>query len=171
MLRFADIQHAPPGTLASLLSRAYEPLLCSNPGRWRPEEEAWEAFDREAYSSGHVGRCVFLSLLGDVLVGFGSFDPRGIPATARVGHHCILPPYQGRGFGRAQLAEILRRLEIRGAQAVVATTLDIPFFMPAQHAYRSAGFRLAGRTPWEADPRIVRLHFQREPRPDQPMSA
>lgn len=170
MLRFVDLQLSQKGTLAALLRQAYAPLLSSNPDRWGRLQESWDAFDHEAYSSHDVGRCVFLTYCGDVLVGFGSFDPRGSPLSAKVGHHCILPPHQGCGFGHSQLDEILRRLYKLRAAVIHVSTLEIPFFEPARRLYQSTGFQLSGRTPWETNPDFDLLHFQKET-PAKPADA
>lgn len=145
-----------------MLKQAYAPLLQCDRARWSCQPESWEKFDHEAHSIPAVGRCVFLTYDGADLVGFGSFDPRNIPAHGIVGHHCILPAYQGRGLGRSQLDEILKRLQGLGARNTHVSTLDIPFFAPARRLYESAGFHLSGHNPWPACPEFDQLHFQKE---------
>lgn len=163
MLSFVDFQCPPKGTLAALLKQAYEPLRQCAPARWESQEESWLRFDHEAYARPEVARCIFLTYRDDELVGFGSFDPRKLPVSAAVGHHCILPAYQRRGFGRHQLNEILRRLDEQRASTIYVSTLDTPFFAPARQLYESAGFKLSGRTPWTLNPEYDLLHFQKEP--------
>ena len=110
VLRFSDIRQAPAGTLVALLSEAYAPLLSLAGDSGRGEMAKWQEFDDLAYSSSVVGRCVFLSWSDDTIAGFGSFDPRGAPQFGTVGHHCVLPSFQRKGFGRLQLQEIVDRL-------------------------------------------------------------
>ncbi|ACB75145.1 GNAT family N-acetyltransferase [Opitutus terrae] len=160
-LRFTEIVHAPEGSLASLLRLAYGPLITRNSSRWAPELAAWADFDRVAFRTPEVGRCVFLSWQHETLVGFGSFDPRAAPASARIGHHCVVPDRQHRGLGTLQLQEILRRLRGVGVIAVDAFTLDLPFFAPACHLYAKAGFGIVERTPWTRDATVQRLHFRK----------
>ncbi|WP_158277631.1 hypothetical protein [Opitutus sp. ER46] len=94
-------------------------------------------------------------------MGFGSFDPRAAPQSARIGHNCIRPAYQGLGYGRLQLQEILLRLVERKVAEIHVSTLALPFFAPAQRMYSSGGFRLVQRTPWARDPSVEMLHFLR----------
>jgi GNAT superfamily N-acetyltransferase len=161
-LRFTDLTAAPPGTLANLLRQAYAYLLRSDPSRWEPQRASWETFDHEACVNPAVRRCVFLSWHRSTLVGLGSFDPRGAPQAGQVGHHCILPEHQGRGFGRLQLDEIERRLATEGCTRIHVSTLDLTFFAPAQRLYLSTGFRLVGQSPWEARPTVARLLFEKD---------
>lgn len=143
-LTFAPFAIRPPGTLAALLAESYAPLLAELP----PEGAAalrcgWQEFDREAHLHAEtVGRCGFLTFVGDELAGFGSWDPRGRPEIARIGHHCVRPAWQGRGCGQRQLQEILARLRARGFAAAEARTGAQPFFAPARRLYERCGFTL-----------------------------
>jgi len=102
------------------------------------------------------GACVFLTGLDGLIVGFASWDPRQRPRYGIVGHNCILPEFQGRGFGREQIQEVLRRFRGLGIQTARATTCDHPFFAPAHRMYQACGFREVRRMPWDRDPgRIV----------------
>ncbi len=159
VLRFTDIRQASPGSLSALLQQAYADLLRADGPFGRRESAKWDEFDRIAFSSAQVARCVFVSWFGGSVVGFGSFDPRGAPRDARIGHHCIAPGFQGRGFGGLQLQEILRRLRPFGALQIHAFTLGLPFFAPARRIYTSAGFEIVARTPWEEDAGVEKLHF------------
>jgi GNAT superfamily N-acetyltransferase len=161
VLRFTGVDRASEGILAALLRQAYASLLPTDGGRWQRQSKTWDAFDHAAFASADVGRCVFLTWHGDSIVGFGSFDPRSAPRSARVGHNCLVPAYQGRGFGRLQLQEIMRRLRELAIIDVEAFTLDLPFFLPARCMYQSAGFQLLERTRWSADPGLEVLHFRR----------
>jgi len=161
MLRFTEIHEAPAGTLASMLKQAYAAMLVDASAAWAMESKRWDEFDRAAFTVPEIGRSTFLSWHDQELVGFGSFDPRGAPRRARIGHNCILPVYRGRGYGSAQLREILRRLEALGVTQVDAFTLEVGFFVPAQRMYATAGFELLARAPWKTDANIFVLHFQK----------
>lgn len=165
MLFFTDIHQVGTGVLASLLERSYAELLASGKEYWQKENENWKAFDREAFASSKIGACVFLSWSGDQLVGFGSFDPRGVPQFCRVGHHCILPDYRGRGFGRVQLNEILRRIAAFSPREFRVSTLDHVFFTHARRLYERAGFRVVAQHPFAPDPSLLVLHWAKEVAP------
>lgn len=146
-LRFGGLDEEKPGSLDRLLRAAYEPLLAGDEaGYWREEALRWAEFDKMAFTVAPMGRCVFLTWLDDRLAGFGSFDPRGAPEYALVGHNCVDPRCQGQGIGGHQLAEILRRLRALEVARIKVSTLDTPFFLPARKMYERAGFKLVSRT-------------------------
>jgi GNAT superfamily N-acetyltransferase len=165
VLSFTDIHQVGEGVLASLLERSYAELLASGKEYWQRESEKWNAFDREAFASSKIGNCIFLSWSGDQLVGFGSFDPRGAPQFCSVGHHCILPEYQGRGFGRAQLNEILRCVAGFSPREIRVSTLDHVFFAPARRLYERAGFRVVAQHPFASDTSLLVLQWAKEATP------
>ena len=151
-LEFATPLGEAPGIIASLLKRSYVDLVASEPSVWKAEQARWEQYDRDVFEQpATVGASVFLTRLDGVIVGFASWDPRQGPRGAIVGHNCILPEFRGRGFGREQMQEVLRRFKDMGIQTARATTCDHPFFVPAQHMYRACGFREVRRIPWDRD--------------------
>jgi GNAT superfamily N-acetyltransferase len=163
MLRFTSVAGFQPGLIAGLLTRSYAAELSADPQLWQAEAGKWQEYDREVF--GHpdsVGAFVFLSHLGDELVGFGSFDPRQGPALGIVGHNCILPEYRGRGLGGEQLGEILRRLRERGIRRTKASTLAGDANLPARKMYLAAGFREVGRRPWAADQSKTVVDFEKD---------
>jgi GNAT superfamily N-acetyltransferase len=151
-IEFATIAGQRPGLIAELLGLSYAELVESD-SLWIPEREKWEEFDRDVFDHPDtVGACVFLTKVGGRIAGFGSWDPRPAPEYVIIGHNCILPEFRGRGLGRKQIEEILRRFRGLGARTAIVSTNDSPFFIPAQCMYISCGFREVGRTPWEPDP-------------------
>ncbi|MCK4850625.1 MAG: GNAT family N-acetyltransferase [Phycisphaerae bacterium] len=135
-LTFIPITKHQPGTIFSLLSRSYAPI-------WNDElEEKMRQADREVFENPQtVGACTFITCLDARPIGMASYDPRPAPELAIIGHTCILPNYQHRGFGRQQIAEILRRLKAQGFAKVTVTTSDHPFFILAQKMYQACGFK------------------------------
>lgn len=159
-LRFSPLAEAAPGALAALLTESYGDLLATGGAAWRAEARCWAEFDREAFARPEVGACVFLSWVGAELVGFSSYDPRGAPHCALVGHNCVRPARRGRGIGGAQLRETVARLAGRGVARITLSTLALPFFAPARRMYRRAGFREVARRPWPADPAVAVLELE-----------
>ena len=161
-LQFKSINNQEPGILASLLFRSYSALIKSDPVHWKPEENNWNDFDRDAFGSpGTIGACVFLSWHERELVGFASFDPRQAPKNGIIGHNCILPEFRGQGFGKQQIKEILNRFAIFRIQTADITTNDNTFFIPAQRMYISCGFQEISREPWERDKTQSLIHYQK----------
>lgn len=143
---FVTISDQQPGRIATLLRASYAHLLKLEP-RWASENKKWEEYDRQVFAHpGAVGARIFFTRLDGHVVGFGSWDPRQGPEYGIVGHNCILPEFRGKGLGKLQIQEILRRFQIHGIKTAKASTGDHPFFIPAQRMYLACGFREVRRT-------------------------
>jgi GNAT superfamily N-acetyltransferase len=164
----ADLKFTPPrvrksGTIVAILKRCYADLVSSDPELWGNETAEWERFDADVYQdSDGIGDCTFLSWHDDNLVGFGSFDPRPRPAYGIIGHNAILPEFQGRGFGTQQVEEILRRFRKLGFEMAKVSTLDHPFFVPAQSVYLSCGFYESRRFPWKGSSKFRLIEYEKD---------
>jgi GNAT superfamily N-acetyltransferase len=160
-VEFAPLGDADPGTIAALLRASYARLLeldC----RWTLEQANWDEYDRTVFAHPEsVGACLFLTRFCGHIVGFGSWDPRPKPAYAIIGHNCILPEYRGRGLGRQQVQEILRRFRDLGVQTARVTTHAHPFFLRAQRMYLACGFREVRRIPWEKEPDQALIEYEK----------
>ena len=162
-LKFTSPHVREPGTVAAILKICYAGLVSAEPELWSNEVEGWMRFDTDVYEDpDREGDCTFLSWIGDKLIGFASYDPRQWPAVGIVGHNGILPEYQGRGFGKQQIAEILRRFRKMGFKRAKVSTLDHVFFIPAQKMYLSCGFYESRRIPWEGSPHYGLIEYEQE---------
>jgi len=162
-LRFTPPFERGPGVVAWLLKRSYAKLVATDQHNWESEIEKWEQADRSVFENpGTVGACTFLSWAEADLVGFFCFDPRLRPAYGVIGHNCILPEFQGQGFGKQQIHEIIRRFNVMGIKAAKVSTNDHPFFTPAQRMYIACGFREVKRVPWDRDPKQNMIHYEME---------
>ncbi|MEN6369759.1 MAG: GNAT family N-acetyltransferase [Thermotogota bacterium] len=151
-----------PGTIAGLLRASYTDLLKLDP-RWGDEATNWGEYDRDVFANpGTVGACLFLTRLGGRVVGFASWDPRQRPSYGIVGHNCILPPFRGRGLGRRQIEEVLRRFEALKIRAARVSTIDHWFFVPAQRMYVACGFREVRRVAWDRDPSLTVIEYEKD---------
>jgi GNAT superfamily N-acetyltransferase len=160
-IRFTTLNEARPGVLASLLEKAYAPLLEANDRIWSDQRVQWHRFDASAFEHIEtVGACTFLTWLAEHLVGFASYDPRPGPDVGIVGHNCVVPEYQRQGIGTAQIHEVLRRLCAVGIRRARVHTLDLPFFAPARKMYIGAGFRETTRTPYPNQPEMTLIGYE-----------
>ncbi|OGV52736.1 MAG: hypothetical protein A2017_14965 [Lentisphaerae bacterium GWF2_44_16] len=156
-VNFATISDSQPGVIAALLRASYAELLRSD-SRWENEEDKFEEYDREVFAyPDTVGACVFLTRIGGKLAGFGSWDPRRKPEYAIIGHNCVLPEFRGRGLGKEQIREVLRRFQKLPAGAARVSTCNHPFFVPAQRMYLACGFSERRRLPASNSPNGVEL--------------
>ncbi|MGD8561049.1 MAG: GNAT family N-acetyltransferase [Desulfarculaceae bacterium] len=150
------------GTIARVLNQSYAGLVQAEPDLWEPEKKNWEEFDQEVFDSPQtVGACTFLSWCGQDIAGLFSFDPRLRPTYGVIGHNCILPEYRNQGFGKQQIAEILAHFRRLGISQARVSTNDHPFFVPAQRMYTACGFTQIKRLPWDRDPRLNMIHYQK----------
>ena len=152
-LKFPPPRDHQQGLLASMLKRSYADLVELDQQHWGSEVPKWEEFDRDVFEHPDtVGACVFLSRWGEHVVGFASYDPRRRPQFGLIGHNCVLPDFRGKGFGKQQIQEVIRRLQAAGIRLARASTGENPFFIPAQRMYTACGFREIGRHPGDGDP-------------------
>lgn len=159
--QYVPLAHEPPGTLATLLRASYAPWITQDVCD-AEEITGWDAYDREALAEPDtVGACLFFTRRGEQLVGFASWDPRQAPEVGIVGHNCVLPAFQGQGLGSSQIREVLRRFTEQKIHVARVSTLDHPFFAPAQRMYLACGFREVGRSPWTRNPAICRVFYER----------
>jgi len=161
ILRFTAPTVCPPGTIAGLLRESYALLIRIEPDPWQAEIPAWDQFDADVVAMpASIGACTALSWVGEELVGLLSYDPRQAPDLGIIGHNCVLPKHRGQGHGRAQIEEVLRRLEERRIRTARVTTCQHPFFEPARRMYESVGFTEIGREEHASDPRKRVIHYE-----------
>ena len=134
-LIFNEVAKYEPGIIRDLLFASYARILDDG------LQEQFLQFDRDVFENlGTVGACTFITTLGRQIIGMASYDPRQAPELGIIGHNCILPEQQGRGYGKQQILEIIRRLKLRYIKRATATTSEHPFFKPACRMYLSCGF-------------------------------
>jgi len=163
MLEFTSLSRHKPGTMYALLERSYAELLSADPEHWEPSRKEWQEFDQEAFARiDTIGACVFVTMSDGEAIGFGSFDPSQAPELGIVGHNCIVPEFRGRGFGRQQIEEILKRLRERGISKALVQTGDHPFFTAAQQMYMACGFVEVQRLSGGPDPRYCLIEYTKD---------
>jgi len=162
-MKFTPPQVQKPGTIAAILKTCYASLVASEPNLWDCEIEGWERFDIDVYEDpATIGDCTFLSWIDDKLIGFASYDPRQWPAIGIIGHNGILPEFRGRGWGKQQILEILRRFQKMEFKKAKVSTLDHPFFVPAQMMYLACGFCESRRLPWEGSQKYRLIEYEQD---------
>lgn len=161
MVEFTPITGEKPGLIAGLLGESYAELLKSDP-LWESEIVNWEQYDHDVFAyPDTVGNSLFVTRLSGRIVGFASWDPRQRPEYGIVGHNCVLPEYRGRGLGKIQVAEVLRRFQSLAIKTAKVSTNDLPFFIPAQRMYAACGFREVRRIPWAGDPSTMLIEYEK----------
>jgi GNAT superfamily N-acetyltransferase len=136
MLQFVPLSKYKSGLLFQLLLKCYKEF--SYKDKYLND---WKQFDKEAFSNPKIGQCVFITNLDDKPIGFVSYDPRNFPEYAIIGHNCILPMYQGKGYGKMQIEELLGRFKKLHFIRVQVTTGEHSFFSSAQQMYLNCGFK------------------------------
>ncbi len=161
-LTFESLSKHRPALIEQLLTESYADIPGTEQDRQKYQRQ-WRRADRDAFESPEtIGRCTFITCLNAEPIGMGSFDPRQGPAAGIIGQNCILPAYRGRGFGKRQVEEILRRMQSLGIRKAVVTTGNHSFFLPAQKMYLACGFREARRFEQEQDRQFPAIEYHRE---------
>ncbi len=141
MLIFTSLYQYKPGILFEMLTASYKELIEKyNLSHKNNLVENWRKFDEEAFANPKIAHCIIVSCVDNKPVGFTSHDPRQKP-TGIIGHNCILPEHQGKGYGQKQVFELLKRLKGMDFHKVKVTTGDHQFFLPAQKMYLNCGFK------------------------------
>jgi GNAT superfamily N-acetyltransferase len=140
-VEFTPVWAHKPGTIRQLLASSYEGLIAAGRLSQIFPSGKWPAFDAEVFENPDtLGRCAFITCVDSQPVGFTSWDPRCGPAHGVIGHNCVVPEHRGKGYGKQQIQEVLRRFREAGFRKAIVITGDEPFFLPAQRMYRSCGF-------------------------------
>jgi len=142
VLTFLPPSDFDPGTIERLLRESYasiRPQLSEKD--WQKLTKHHSDFEQEVALHPEIARCTFISVDNGIPIGLGCYDPRQRPALGIIGDNVILPSARGKGYGKLQLLEILRRLKDMGIRKVRVSTGDHPFFLSAQKNYQSVGFK------------------------------
>jgi GNAT superfamily N-acetyltransferase len=157
MLKFEPITKYERGLIFRLLSQSFAEVL-------NDELQAKiKQFDNDAFENPDtVGACVFVSTLKGEVIGMASYDPRQGPQMGIIGWNCVLPEHRGKGIGRMQIEEILRRFKNSGFEKAFVRTGEHPFFSPAQKMYEQCGFHLSKRHETGDQPGCGTLDYEME---------
>lgn len=140
MITFEKISNFPKGTLCNQLIDAYsfDSSISKN------FLDSWKEYDDFFYSNLDIAnKYGFVTLVDGVPVGHITWDPRNRPEYVIIGHNCILTSYKGKGYGKIQLQEAIRRIKEYNVKKVVVTTNEV--LIPAQKNYLSVGFKEVAR--------------------------
>ena len=140
MIEFHPPKDYKPGIISRLLRESYEGLKENKDLNWDQFSQTFDEFDMEVFSDEDVANCTFITTEDGIPIGLGSFDPRQRPAYGDIGHNCVIPSAKGKGYGRMQIQEILRRLRGRGIKKARVSTGTGSFAAPARKMYESCGF-------------------------------
>jgi hypothetical protein len=150
MLEFKKISDYAKGTLYCQLEDAYSfHTECIK--NWG---EAWKEYDDFFYKLDIADKCGFITVLDGDPIGHITWDPRNRPDCAIIGHNCIITKFKGKGYGKQQLEEAIKRIKADGFHKVIVTTNEITY--AAQKNYESVGMKKIGvreniETPFAGD--------------------
>lgn len=136
MIEFKKISDFPKGTLYNQLEDAYS-FNCNCKMNW---DSMWREYDDFFYFNldSIADKYGFITVVDGVAVGHISWDPRNKPNYVAIGHNCIISKFKGKGYGKIQLQEAIRRIKELDVRKIVVTTNEIT--LPAQKNYESVGF-------------------------------
>jgi hypothetical protein len=107
MLLTSSILNYPTGTIQLLLEKSYQPFHEQFPEYLEENTRSFNECDTFFYSNPEIAnKCSFISVYEGHLVGMACWDPRNHP-SATIGHNCILPAFQGLGFGKEQMGLVI----------------------------------------------------------------
>ncbi len=136
MIEFKKISDFPKGTLYQQLENAYS-FNAKCKINWA---KMWQEYDDFFYANldSIADKYGFITVVDGQAIGHISWDPRNIPHTVSIGHNCIISDFKGKGYGKIQLQEAIRRIKKYNVEKIIVTTNEIT--LPAQKNYESVGF-------------------------------
>jgi GNAT superfamily N-acetyltransferase len=141
MFNYKTINDFNPGQIEELLKICYQGLITIFPEEKQNFFLQWKKEDREAFNNKEtIGKHILFSCLSNNVIGYFSWDDRQFP-LGLVGQNCILPNYQGQGFGKKQIEFIIKVFQDNNFEEIKAITGAHDFFLPAQKVYLSCGFK------------------------------
>jgi GNAT superfamily N-acetyltransferase len=142
MIEYKTIDHFKPGLIETLVKKCYERLIHYFPHEKQRLYSRWENEDLEAFNNPEtVGKYVLFTCIGNKPIGYFSWDDRRYPVGI-VGQNCILPNYQGKGYGKKQIERIIKIFQDKKFSKIQAITGDHDFFSSAQKMYINCGFKV-----------------------------
>lgn len=137
-IEFKEFSLYDRGILYNQLVNAY-----SFNGEWKKcFEKDWHEYDSFFFDNlKFTDECGFVTVLDGVPIGHISWDPRNLVEYVVIGHNCIIEEYKGKGYGKIQLQEAVRRIkEYDGIKKIIVTTNTS--LISARYNYESVGFVL-----------------------------
>ena len=142
MINFKPINNFKPGQIHKLVKICYQGLIEYFPNEKQRLYHQWENEDKAAFQNMNtIGRQVLFTCFNDKLIGYFCWDDRQYP-IGMVGQNCILPDYQGLGYGMKQIEMIKNIFKDKKFEKMTAVTGDHKFFIPAQKMYEKCGLEI-----------------------------
>jgi hypothetical protein len=146
MISIKTIEDFKPGLILEILKVSYLKLIDYFPEEKQRLFSHWEKEDNDAFNNPEtVGKHVLFSCIKNNPIGFFSWDDRQYPIGI-VGQNCILPNYQGNGYGKKQIEWLIQLFQDNKFKEITVTTGDHPFFVSSQRMYVSCGLREQKKT-------------------------
>jgi GNAT superfamily N-acetyltransferase len=141
MVEYKTIENFKPGLIEKLVKTCYKRLIDYFPYEKQRFYHQWEKEDNEAFSNPEIiGKYVLFTCISNNPIGYFSWDDRQYPLGI-VGQNCILPNYQGLGYGRKQIELIIKIFQDKKFNEIRAITGDHDFFISAKKMYTNCGFQ------------------------------
>lgn len=139
MIEYKKISFYPKKTLYNQLVDAYS----FNNNFIQTCNQSWIEYDDFFYTNLDIAdKYGFITVVDGEPVGHISWDPRNRPDYVIIGHNCILSKYKGKGYGKIQLLEAIKRIKEYGIKKIIVSTNEI--LISAQKNYESVGFIRVG---------------------------
>jgi len=132
--KFTDFER---GIMYDILSDAYSfDERCS-----KCLNDNWKECDNFFFDNPDIAdKCGFVTCLANKPIGFISWDPRKRPEYIEIGHNGIRTKYKGKGLGKRQLQEAIRRIKEYQDLKEIRVCTNSNWVAPRN--YESVGFTL-----------------------------
>jgi len=142
MIEFRPITNFKPGKIQELIKNCYRGLIEYFPNEKNRLYHQWENEDKLAFQNiATIGRHILFSCIENNTIGLFSWDNRQFP-NGIIGQNCILPDFQGNGYGTQQIEKIIDILKINNFKTLSVETGSHEFFIPSLKMYEKNGFKI-----------------------------
>ncbi|HEY5125340.1 MAG TPA: GNAT family N-acetyltransferase, partial [Ignavibacteria bacterium] len=141
MINYKTIDNFKPGLIQKIIKTSYKQLIDFFPDEKQKLYDQWEKEDKDTFNNRDtIGKHILFTCFNDNPIGFFSWDDRQYPLGI-VGQNCILPNFQGHGYGKKQIEMIIRIFQDKKFNEIRAITGYHEFFISSQKMYVSCGFK------------------------------
>jgi GNAT superfamily N-acetyltransferase len=140
MISYKTIDNFKPGLILQIIKASYQDLIGYFPDEKQRLYSQWEKEDMDAFNNPDtIGKHVLFTCIKNKPIGYFSWDDRQY-TIGIIGQNCVLPNYQGKGYGKKQIEVIIRLFQENKFKEITTITGDHQFFLSSQKMYIGCGF-------------------------------
>jgi len=140
MITFKGFETAQKGQIADLLEEIYKTFYFKG-NEFEDNKQYWKQLDARIFENlTRENDNGFVTYFNNELIGMCYWAKLNSENEIKLKDNGITEKFTGRGYGKMQIIEMIRRLQKKNCAKIYVTTGDNDFYKPAQNMYLSCGF-------------------------------